>query len=374
MTNSIKIYNDRIRFIKSNDFVDLVADSDGLRFTGTFTMASNTSYALRSNMEPPAMGRVGFNVFSAGGGSTNKIQKIPTAVDGATAIDVGNLTPTPFASNGQGFSDASSGYVSSADHPTAPHSTDLRKFPFSITSGTASTVATITSQNFGGALSTPSQGYTLGGNQPSGSINTGVKFPFASVTESTIAGNFSVARERVSSQTQSMEKGYLIGGFNPNYNSQTQPEPSQPHVNGEIISFSNDAYSTFPTSGFSISPFAPAASRAPVSMGGGSSSSNAYFSGGGNHPGNPVNLQNIRKIPFATDSLVTVSPSGLAVAMKRHTAAPTVNGVYLLGGAQTPSNIFTTNVYRIPFANESESENIATLNVPMGQFGTGHQD
>ena len=141
------------------------------------------------------------------------IGKFPFAISSGTGTEVGNVnTAKSFmaghSSNDNGF--ASGGQTS----PSAPtHTTDIEKFPFGISSGTATDVGDLsasTSRHSGQSSST--DGFKAGGGGPGNRISTIDKFPFSiSSGTATDVGDLPAVRGNVAG-VSSYNKGYAING------------------------------------------------------------------------------------------------------------------------------------------------------------------
>ena len=56
---TIRIYNDKIRFTDGTNSVDLLVESDGLRFTGSLTVNANSTFVRPIAIPPPSVGGEG---------------------------------------------------------------------------------------------------------------------------------------------------------------------------------------------------------------------------------------------------------------------------------------------------------------------------
>ena len=149
---AIRIYNDKIRFVADSDGdtdIDLLIESDGLRFTGTLTTAYNVAYTNPPQDPPPsAVGTVAG--FTSGGYShpntaQSRIEKFPFSISSGTATDVGDLSQNKEFTSGA--SSNTDGFVlGGGDYPFTTHPlSGIDKFPFSISSGNGTNVGDINS-------------------------------------------------------------------------------------------------------------------------------------------------------------------------------------------------------------------------------------
>lgn len=387
---TIRVYDDKIRFTTGGTDIDLEIDSDGLRFTKPIRIASNVSFTLPSQGTPPAMGGLGNNIFHSGGYALNppfyhdkSIDRFPGANLSGTATDVGDIISP---SNGRIYSQTqhsstSSGFTTSNHSPSIFASADgIFKFPFAISSGTGSEVASVANPHVTGAgHSTYDTGYVSGGSLAPGR-STSEKFPFAisSGTASSV-GSLSTARNSGSQQTQSTVKGYMAQGRDPtnsNYEVTTI----------EAITFANDNISTIPTNlvnnSPSTSPYAPAGSRVYTLVGGFSSKEDAYYGGGrpgGSAPPSYVTAYSgIRRTPFSSENVIETGTGGnLSPAKHSWTGASTPTAGAIMGGYYPTSfgtsHTLTDNVDKFNFSSFSNSSDVASLTLAK-VLGAGHQD
>ena len=123
------------------------------------------------------------DAFILGGtpGSPVSIQKFPFAISGGTAIDVGDLSIV--VSEGTGHASLFDGFNSGGASGSYPYSTTIDKFPFAIFGGTATDVGDLNLNRIGGAgQSSTTDGFNSGGAYwaPPFTITTQIdKFPFS---------------------------------------------------------------------------------------------------------------------------------------------------------------------------------------------------
>ena len=139
----------------------------------------------------------GFSSPPSTGGLTSRIQKFPFATD-ENAVDTGGdliggtYVPGLGTQLGAGTSSSTHAYVAGGSPPYNFNVDTIQKFPFSISSGSATDVGNLVlgTSNLKGISSTVS-GYSTGGSNPSfpSGIDTMEKWPVASDANATDVGN-----------------------------------------------------------------------------------------------------------------------------------------------------------------------------------------
>ena len=223
---AIRIYNDKIRFVADSDGdtdIDLLIESDGLRFTGTLTTAYNVPYGSAPPVlpqPPPAQGTVAG--FTSGGYGVsvraNRIDKFPFSITTGFATDLGDLSEVKSGVAGQ--SSRIDGFASGGQPQSPPYSiylSTIDKFPFSITTGTATDVGDLSTPKINpSGQSSSTDGFSSGG-YGSSFLSTIDKFPFSITTgTATDVGDLSQARPAAAGQSSSTD-GFASGGFAPPY-------------------------------------------------------------------------------------------------------------------------------------------------------------
>ena len=153
---TIRIYNDKIRFVADSDNdtdIDLLIESDGLRFTGTLTTAFNVPYANAPPQvpQPPPNPQGTVAGFTSGGNPAPttpenqlKIDKFPFSISAGTATNVGSLNTQRY--NHIGHSSDTDGFSAGGISTPVPGTiSSIDKFPFSIDAGTATDVGDLSS-------------------------------------------------------------------------------------------------------------------------------------------------------------------------------------------------------------------------------------
>ena len=213
---AIRIYNNNILFLADSDNdtdINLLIESDGLRFTGTLTTAFNVAYTAPPQAPTPAQGTVAG--FTSGGiatiPTTTTIDKFPFSISNGTATDIGDLSQARFYVAGQ--SSETEGFTSGGF--TGAQVATIDKFSFSQTSGTATDVGDLTEVKMKSAShSSRTEGFTSGGNPGSSPfVNVTIdKFPFSiSSGTATDVGDLSNPRSENTGQSSSTN-GFSSGG------------------------------------------------------------------------------------------------------------------------------------------------------------------
>ena len=179
------------------------------------------------------------------------IQKFPFSTD-ANSIDVGQLITNRIITLGSCTS-PTHGYVAGGANnggPTPapffpfggnqPATTNIEKFPFSISSGTSTEVGDLTEFSYDGAgLSSPAgEGVLVAGSVYPFAVRGLVqKFPFASDTNATEVGDLVSGRQfNKTSSISSTTHGYMAGGVDFSSPTSEQPQPGYSH-RGDIYKF-----------------------------------------------------------------------------------------------------------------------------------------
>ena len=162
-----------------------------------------------SGNESTTDGFVSGGYLTPGSGSPSIIEKFPFATDTNAADTGGDLSQARHADqNSQ--SSTTHGYTSGGNATPVPAVVNtIDKFPFSISSGTATDVGDLTvTRNQAAGQSSSTHGYSSGGDPVSTVID---KFPFSVDTNATDVGDLSTGRSQVSGQS-STTHGYTSGG------------------------------------------------------------------------------------------------------------------------------------------------------------------
>ncbi len=357
---TIRLYNHGINFVRDSDNdkdIELQIESDGLKFTGTLTTAFNVAYSA-----PP---QAPLNTaFVSGGGApaspflTSIIEKYPFAISSGTATDTGGDLA---AANRPGRHSASSptdGFVLGGDDGTIPKTSQIEKFPFSISSGSATDVGDLNQARSGGSghqstdaafaaggsysystesaiidkvpfVQTSGTATNVGSLQNAGYRHTGYsdpinqnglvvsgsrdtptpyyltsirKFPFAitSGTTSDTGGNLSKHIQNASN-VQSTTTGFVAGG-----QTYSPPMPTPSPIN-DIHKF------PFAIGSGTATDIADLNLATRAYMAGSNSPTAGFLAGGLSPPASPTNLSDIQKLPFAISSGTTSSTGDLTV-------------------------------------------------------------
>lgn len=290
-----------------------VIKDDNTTQLSTLTV-STSDYLEITEVMPAAPNQIGENyAFSAGGGNapspqpySSGIDKWPYAQTSGTATDVGDLLEQKTEQSGH--TDGSNGYTSGGFVliPVAAGSIKIEKFPFAISSGTATDFSSIftppaTGQRYAGGAGHSSfvEGFSSGGYDPySGNVRISQisKFPFSSpVSAVTDAGDLLSQSYSLAAASTSSEAFNAGGGALPS-------DPYQPTSNP---SFGIRLIQKFPFSIASGTATDVGSLTQPRWSATGHTSSTDGFMAGGTGPG-PVPSGNyvftIEKYPFAISS------------------------------------------------------------------------
>jgi len=169
------------------------SDGSGVVFSGTIG-------ATLDSVEGPAVQGYIATFISGGIDATptyhSQIDKFPFSISSGTATDVGDLSEVKMLFSS--YSSNTDAFTSGGFQP--PRVTTIDKFPFNISSGTATDVGDLSAANNGAAGSySNTDGFVSGGQAPGANqTNTIEKFPF-SISSGTSAdvGDLSLARNGV---------------------------------------------------------------------------------------------------------------------------------------------------------------------------------
>lgn len=219
---AIRIYRDKIRFVADSDNdtdIDLLIESDGLKFTGTLTTAFNVPYANGPPQlpQPPPNAQGEIAGFYSGGSDpgnirVSTIQKFPISISSGTTTDVGNIfdEDEDFAS---ASSDTEGFHIGGTIfHPLSRR--QMGKFPFAISSGTGTFIGTLAIGVYTNAgHQSTTDGFSSGGFDYNTLIE---KFPFA-ISSGTAAdvGDLTVGRRYVAGHSSSTDGFTSSGQGNP---------------------------------------------------------------------------------------------------------------------------------------------------------------
>lgn len=298
----------------------------------------------------------GFSVIS--------IQKYPFSISSGTATDVGDLTAA--RSGHSGVSSPTNGFVAGGFASTTPIST-FEKFPFFISGGTATSAGNLSSgrSQATGTSSTSSHGYVTGGYQPPGNYYTTVqttidKYPFASEGTSTDVGDL-VFAVRLAGGQSSGTHGYTTGGAT---NFPSFPQPPASYM---------DEVQKYPfsiSSGTAKNVLDIGTARSGTT--GASSETNGYSTGG--QYGYPsTTTTQINYFPFASE-------------VSNHQGYTTGSGVVEATGSSSrtdgfrasgrPASLPASALSRIdkwPFSSTGNATEVGDLASPRGYQASGHQ-
>lgn len=383
---TIRIYNDKIRFTDGTNSVDLLVESDGLRFTGSLTVNANSTFVRPIAIPPPSVGGEGQKIYAVGsyqgtGTYLRDIQYWPGAISSGTATDIGDLGPNGVASNCPSNSSPTHGFnTTSGTYPGffGPL-TRITSFPF-VTSGASGTnVGSLPTYNHtsGSSSNTTETAFIVGGSGPPGTAVTETsKFTFSNASSATITASLPLARKDAGQQMQNLTTSIAIGG---------PPAPSIPpyvHRDGVKFTFANETFAVQPIPYFPTSPYSPNDYKSTYGHAGFSSLSNnkAYKSGGDIMTGAPfgtsstTTISGIQAYSFASDTLALVGDTSLNPGAQHANASPTPEYGFISGGQRSsPTGTYQTNIVKFPFASEGNATDIADLATGTSRHSS-HQD
>lgn len=367
---AIRIYNDRIKFVADSDGdtdIDLLIESDGLRFTGTLTTAYNVPYTSWPGYTVLAGSSFGF--VSATTPDTT-IEKFPFSISSGTSTDVGdfsNRSPAPKAPYGRtgqiGFSSSTDGFAAGGEYPV-PYS-GIDKFPFAIAGGTSTVVANLLApmNHIRGQSQSSTDAFVSYDSPPAPAIqyNSQIeKFPFSiSSGTSTNVGYLTATGQGQASVSSSSTDVFHVGG--------------------------RDLVSLVETTIIVKYPFA-ISSVAATDTGGdltstryhntGFSSSTDGFSFGGYAP--PGTVNDMEKFPFAISSGTASSVMSLSpLSYRMYTAASISSADGFASGGAGPGfpSPASTSIDKFPFSITSgTATNVGSLIGESSNWGSaGHQ-
>ena len=319
------------------------ADGSGVVFSGTI---GATLDSVEKVINP--LGTVAG--FTSGGYTTTSvddIEKFPFSISTGTSTNVGNLTIA--RDQLRGASSATDGFTAGGFSPALPGVLAIiDKFPFAISSGTASSHGTLSYARTDGAVNpSPSYGFHSGGFSPT-SYNTRdiQKFPYSSAVIANSVGSLvaGIARQ---SDHESTAMAFIAGGLTNTYVSDIEKFPFS-------ISSGNatDVGDLTETKGWNS----------------GVSSETDGFSIGG-YP----QISTIEKFPFSISGTTATDVGDLTGTGREGTSAQssTTDGFTAGGGFAAGVTI----IQKFPFAISSGTAADTGGDLNQGiAFGAGHQD
>tara|TARA_B100000424_G_scaffold271351_1_gene273717 strand:- start:1373 stop:2470 length:1098 start_codon:yes stop_codon:yes gene_type:complete len=278
-------------------------------------------------------GRQNFSVWMT------KIDKYPFSSD-TNASDVGDLSQ---ARDGAGQSSAVNGYTAGGSQTSFNNYVNfIDKFPFSISSGTASDVGDLTVARAGHAgQSSGSNGYVTGGSPYTDVID---KFPVSSDANATDIGNLTAPRAAVSGQS-STTHGYTSGSL------------AFPTFSGNIIDKFPFAVNGNATDvGDLVKPTMYGSAST-----GQSSTSHGYHSGGISTP--PYIAEDtIQKFTFASDNDAT-DVGNLTIARQSVSGQSSTTHGYATGGYNNPPQVFYNTIEKFTFTSDNDATDVGDMTV-----------
>jgi hypothetical protein len=357
---AIRIYDDKIRFVADSDGdvdIDLVIESDGLRFTKPLTTAYNVAYTGPPQLPPPAQGTVaGFSSGGFDGSPTtyNQIEKFPFSISGGTATDVGDLSTS---NRNAGSESSSTDGFTMAGQTTPPSNIvgTIDKFPFSISGGTATDVGDLSQVRLlARGHVTSSNVFASGGTAPP-QVSTIDKFPFnISSGTATDVGDLNFARYNHASHSSSTD-GFASGGF-------TSP-PFTRHSQIDKFPFSISGGTATDVGDLSL---------ARSGSGGHSSPSDAFVSGGTS--ATPATVSQIDFFPFSISSGTATDIGDLSVTREVMASHSTTSDAFVSGGYITTPPFRASGIDKYPFSvSPATATDVGDLNFARSNL-MGYQD
>ena len=291
----------------------------------------------------------GFVSGGQDGSATNQtaIDTFSFASDGNASATGGNLSLAVTAASGN--SSGSHGYSSGGAAVGTPGYVDnIQKFPFAITSGTASDIGNlILKRNNGIGVSDGGSGYTVGGFGPgifgqyppqNNSFRTNIdKFSFAADGNAAEVGELSAAK-RLTAGAQSQTHGFIAGGAS------TATVPS--NTQKDILKFAFASPGTTSDVGDLTQLVDGSAGQ--------TSTTHGYRSGGTQSPNTITNV--IDKFPFAISGGTATDVGDLTQARNSITPSYSNNHGYSSSGLPI-SNI----IDKFPFSSDANATDVGDL-------------
>jgi len=305
----------------------LINDSGALSLTGlTLTSTDRLNVGITAKLPTATFQGVTAGFTSGGyvGPKSAVIDKFTFAADN-TSTNVGSISQARY--NIGGNSSATFGYTTGGINPSdSQNTTTIDKYPFSISSGTGTSVGALSTgrQGLVGQSSIPyGYGWSTGGQ--TGSVID--KFAFASDGNATSVGTITVARYTAAGQS-SATYGYTSGG---------------------VSQDNSTYYSTIDKFPFASSTNATSVGSLAVSRryGSGLSSTISGYTASGQIASATYNT--IDKFPFATDTNAT-GVASLAISKSGAAGVSSTDYGYSVGAYLIPSTTVTSQIDRFGFA------------------------
>jgi len=357
-TGDFEFQSDQIAFGTNTLYAK--ADGSGVIFSGTIgaTLDSTPAPAAQGTVAGFASG--GFQNFPTPGPVVD-IEKYPFSISSGTATDVGDLNEPRTGSTG--LSSTTDGFAIAGTNPAGAavpgYISTIDKFPFGISAGTATNVGNLTDvKSFASSQLSSANGFVSGGFTPGGSssyLSIIEKLPF-SISSGTAAdiGDLSSSRTSTSGQNSSVD-GYTSGGYEPPSVAPTSTIDKFPFgiSSGTAINVGDLSEAKYQTTT-------------------GQSSKTDGFTTGGVGPVSP--LTTIEKYPFSISSGTATDVGDLGPGADQRSAAAgssSTTDAFTAGGLAPP---YATDIYKFPFSISSgTSTNVGDLSIPRGNI-SGQQD
>jgi hypothetical protein len=335
--------------------------SDGI--DGTFPDVSVETLKIGVPFEESSTMQGTVSGFASGGQSPSyqsSIEKFPFAISGGTATDVGDLS---FArSQPMGNSSRTDGFSSGGNNPGLAGNpfSQIDKFPFSISGGTATDVGDLSDKNYNaGSSSSLDNAFIQGGGigDPIVSGSKIDKFPFAiSAGTATDVGDLTTNCTETGGHA-SLTDGFNSGGFAGSFPLLTKIDKFPFAISGGTATDVGDLN---------------------INKSGGASISSTTngFNAGGASSGTPIfyNVLDIHKFPFAITSGTSTNVGSLSPPNNKYKVADqtsTTDGFTSGEASPAPTH---TKIDKFPFAiSGGTATNVGNLSADKFN-STGHQD
>ena len=366
---TIRIYKDKIRFVADSagdTDIDLLIESDGLRFTKTLTVASNVVYTT-----PPQVSNQ--NAFISGGQTIPNvnfsiIETFPFAISSGTATDTGGDLVTALGPGRQTASSSTHGYTLGGSDGTMPQSGTIQKFSFSISSGTAVDIGDLNqTRTAGSGHESTSAAFCAGGTFGTGSQTAIIdKVPFFQIsgTSTNIASLQNPGYRHTGFSDPISENGLIAGG--------TRSIPTPYYLTTiRKFPFAISSGTTSDTGG-NLSKHIQNASNVQ-------STTTGFVAGGQTYSPpmpTPSPINDIHKFPFAITSGTATDIADLNIAVRSTMAGSnSLTAGFLAGGISPPASPSSlSDIQKVPFAISSGSTS-STGDLTADKYSAGgHED
>ena len=311
---------------------NVITDTDTMVFSDVVvtTLRTPSPYSFQGSTTGYVAGG------SAGSTFYNTIDKYPFAISSGTATDVGDLTNAGWSSSGS--SSFSHGYQAGSNNP-APANNVIQKFSFAVDANATDVGDLTQARSMASGSHSSTHGYAAGGNIPS-FVNVIDKYTFSADANATDVGDLLSDKGWHGGGNSSLTHGYSTGNYSA--------------TNANVIqkfSFSVDANAT------DVGDLINYVSR----QAGASSTSDGYVSGGyatpasAVTPGSPTNV--IQKFSFSSDANAT-DVGDLSSNRNGGGGQSSETHGFTSGGFVPPQ---VTTIDKFPFASDANASSVGSL-------------